>query len=470
MTYFTIQRLHRFIKISLIFRSVNFTNLADAKKTNGLLNFYRILVLIFLVWGCNTQKKAVDVKSETQNPLFRANSALVFEMNIGNKIMPVRMSVHKNTEGNYVGIIHNAEEKIETLPFRFSGDSIFIRTPIFNSEFKGLAEYDSQHKFIKKITGYWRNYMKSGIYEIPFTAQSELSAFPDYSMENIPAGAKYYPSQLDGKWEVTFSPGTPDQYKSIGVFKSENLKVTGTFMTETGDYRYLEGKGNMTDPLQLSCFDGSHAFYFEYSPNKTGDTLKGMFYSGKHWKEPWIAVRNDKFELSNPDSLTFIKDGFSGMKFSFPNIKNEQTIFPSEKYENKVTIIQLMGTWCPNCMDETKVLTDFYNTYNEKGLEVIALCFESTSDFTKASKDVMAHKNYFNAGYEFLIAGQGNTKSAAEALPMLNHVMSFPTTIFIDKKGNVRKIYTGFYGPGTGSYYTRYIEQTSSFIEKMLAE
>jgi len=121
-------------------------------------------------------------------------------------------------------------------------------------------------------------------------------------------------------------------------------------------------------------------------------------------------------------------------------------------------------------MDETKVLSDLYNAYNVKGLEVIALAFETSTDFTKSSKDVATHKNYFKAPYEFLIAGQSSVKNASAALPMLSKVMSFPTTIFIDKKGVVRKISTGFYGPSTGAYYTRYIEQTSAFIEKMLNE
>jgi thiol-disulfide isomerase/thioredoxin len=341
---------------------------------------------------------------------------------------------------------------------------------MFNSEFKGKIKFDVYDKFIESISGKWRNHMKAGVYEIPFIALSSESPYPNYKNENIPDGAKYYPSQLDGKWEVTFSPGTKDEYKSIGVFKSEDLKITGTFMTETGDYRYLEGIGNMIDPIQLSCFDGSHAFYFDYAPNKNNDTLRGMFYSGKHWKEPWVAIRNDKFELRNPDSLTFLKDGYKEITFSFPNLSNEKVDFPSEKYKNKVTIIQIMGTWCPNCMDETKVLSDFYTEYNSKGLEVIGLAFETSADFEKASKDVSNHKKYFNAPYEFLIAGQSGTKYASAALPMLNKVMSFPTTIFIDKNGNVRKISTGFYGPGTGSYYTRYIEQTSDFIEKLLSE
>lgn len=428
-----------------------------------------IILLVFLL-GCSTQKPIVSEKTSEKKPLFYLNEEISFTMDLGPTKMPVRMSVAKNKTGEYYGIIHNAEEKIETLPFRFKGDSVFIRTPMFNSEFQGLMKYDSNLKFIESIAGNWRNYMKAGTYEIPFEAHFTRKPVNDYTNTNIPDGAKYYPAQLDGKWEVTFSPGTKDEYKSIGVFKSENLKMTGTFMTETGDYRFLEGIANMTEPVELSCFDGSHAFYFDFMPNVNSDTLRGMFYSGKHWSEPWIAVRNPNFELTHPDSLTFIKSGYDGMSFSFPDLNNEKVDFPSEKYKDKVTIIQLMGTWCPNCMDETKVLSDFYSKYKSQGLEIVALCFETSTDFNKSSKDVMTHKNYFGAQYEFLIAGQGNTKNAASALPMLNHVMSFPTTIFIDKKGVVRKISTGFYGPSTGSYYTRYIEQTSDFIEKLLTE
>lgn len=437
-----------------------------------LLFLYKIrwIGLFIFLLGCASQNKTIITDNTVKKPLFPVGRALTFSLDLGPVSMPVRMSITKNTAGEYVGTIHNAEEKIETLPFRFVGDSIFIRTPMFNSEFKGVMAYDPYGKFIKNISGNWRNYMKAGIYEIPFTAEVTETPFPDYTSTNVKEGATYHPAQMNGKWEVTFSPGTNDEYKAIGVFKSNDLKITGTFMTETGDYRYLEGIGNTIDPVQLSCFDGSHAFNFEFSPNQKGDTIKGMFYSGKHWKEPWVAVRNDQFELTNPDSLTFIKDGYSGLEFSFPNLNNETVTFPSQKFENKVIIIQLMGSWCPNCVDETKVMAEFYKSYNEKGLEVIALCFESTDDFEKSIKDVSLHKNYFNAQYEFLIAGKGNTKNAAAALPMLNHVMSFPTTIFIDKKGLVRKIYTGFYGPSTGNYYTRYIEQTSAFIEKLLAE
>jgi hypothetical protein len=53
---------------------------------------------------------------------------------------------------------------------------------------------------------------------------------------------------------------------------------------------------------------------------------------------------------------------------------------------------------------------------------------------------------------------------------MLNKIISFPTTIIIDKKGIVRQIHTGFSGPGTGEYYNKFVEEFTRFMEKLEKE
>ena len=129
-----------------------------------------------------------------------------------------------------------------------------------------------------------------------------------------------------------------------------------------------------------------------------------------------------------------------------------------------------MGPWCPNCKDETAYLTELYNNNHDKGLEIIALSYDKTDNFEDSKQSILRIKTYFNAQYDFLIAGKANKITTAKSLPMLNHIMSYPTTIFIDRKGKVRKINTGFYGPATGSYYLRYTQQTNDFVAKLLAE
>ena len=140
------------------------------------------------------------------------------------------------------------------------------------------------------------------------------------------------------------------------------------------------------------------------------------------------------------------------------------------KYQDKVVIVQVLGTWCPNCMDETRFLAQWYKEHKDKDVAIIGLAYEKKDDFEYASKRVKQMAEKLDAGYDFLIAGTPDKESTSRTLPMLNHIMSFPTTIFIDKKGTVRKIHTGFYGPGTGEYYTEFVQEFNAFTRELMEE
>ena len=120
-------------------------------------------------------------------------------------------------------------------------------------------------------------------------------------------------------------------------------------------------------------------------------------------------------------------------------------------------------------MDETAYLNEIYKKHHKQGLEVISLCFEASKDFDKAVKNVTKFKEHFDSSYDYLIAGSACKPCASKALPMLSEILSYPTMIFLDRKGKVRKIHTGFYGPGTGPYYEMYVEKTDTFIKQLLA-
>jgi len=51
---------------------------------------------------------------------------------------------------------------------------------------------------------------------------------------------------------------------------------------------------------------------------------------------------------------------------------------------------------------------------------------------------------------------------------MLNRIISYPTSIFIDRQGEIRKIFTGFSGPGTGEHFLELSSEMISLIEEML--
>lgn len=361
----------------------------------------------------------------------------------------------KNKEGKYTLDIINGDEKIVVTDVEVRGDKAYFKMPVFDSEFRCKI-----HNAGDSLQGVWINHARKEKNVILFIAKHGESRRFLY----VPTK----PLELEERYKVTFEPGTKDEYLSIGKFSTKSGIAKGTFETETGDYRYLEGY-SAYGKFMVSCFDGAHAFLF--TATRSNDSLlNGHFYSGMHGHENWVAVKDEKFQLRNPDSLTFLKPGFKKIDFTFKNTEGVDVSLSDERFNKKVVIIQIMGTWCPNCMDETKFLAPFYEKYKSQGLEVIALAFERTDDFAKAVNNVKRSKEKFNANYEFLITMKTGKDQASQALPMLNEIMAFPTTIYIDKKGKVRKIYTGFYGPATGEAHTKYVKETTEYVEKLLKE
>jgi peroxiredoxin len=359
----------------------------------------------------------------------------------------------KNTEQEFSIDIINADEHIKTTEFSFEGDSLFIKMPVFNSEFRLKCSSSF-------MTGIWINHSRKESSSIPFTAVYNQT-------QRFLIGGKTH-ALIKERWKVTFEPGTKDEYFSVGMFQTTDTRTSGTFTTETGDYRYLQGFSD-DKKFMVSCFDGAHAYLF-YADRKDGNLVNGHFYSGKSGHETWLAVPDATFELRDPYALTYLKPGYKKIDFRFKNLEGKTVSLSDEKFKNKVIIVQLMGTWCPNCMDETRFLAGFYDTYKNKGVEVIGLAFERTTDMTKAIGNVNRLKTRSGAAYEFLITEKTGKEEASAALPMLNAIMAFPTTIYIDKKGSVRKIYTGFNGPATGEKYTTYMQETTAFIEQLLKE
>ncbi len=419
------------------------------------VSFKRIPLTVFTFFTvvlCYAQSKPTTTSCIIKTGIWRG----VLKLNDSTEVpFNFEVKAHHELESALSIDIINADEHIETkeVSFNAKGDSVFIKMPVFNSEFRLKSGCES-------LTGVWINRSRAEAVSIPFKATYNESRRFLFSEKTHPL--------IKERWKVTFEPGTKDEYFSVGMFQTINNKVTGTFTTETGDYRYLQGFSD-DKKFIVSCFDGAHAYVF-VADRKNGALVNGHFYSGKSGHEKWIAVPDETFELRDPYTLTALKPGYSKIDFSFKNLEGKTVSLSDEKFKNKVIIVQLTGSWCPNCMDETKFLSGFYDEYKNKGMEVIALAFERSTDFSKSVSNVTRLKTRFNATYEFLITEKTGKDQASEALPMINGIMAFPTTIYIDKKGAVRKIYTGFNGPATGEKYTTYVQETRALIDRLLNE
>ncbi|WP_298777547.1 peroxiredoxin [uncultured Polaribacter sp.] len=276
---------------------------------------------------------------------------------------------------------------------------------------------------------------------------------------------------ITGSWQTIFNQKKEtEKYIAKGIFKQTNNKVTGTFRTTTGDYRYLEGIVD-GDSLKLSTFDGAHAFLFTAKVNDS--IMNGFFYSGNHWKEPFTATLNNSYELPNENNLTYIKKGYESFDFSFPDTRGRIFSLSDPEFENKIIILQIMGTWCPNCLDESKFLVNYLKDNPNKNIQIISLAFEVAKTRKIAYQRINRLKERLKINYPVLLAQFGNLadkKLAQKKLPMLNHILSYPTTIFIDNKGKVRKIHTGFNGPATGKKYEDFKIDFENFINLLISE
>lgn len=402
-----------------------------------------LLVLVTL-WSCKNETQDKLEFSKLNKGTYRA----VLQVQ-DNEELPFVFEVVDST---FIKVF-NAEEVIETNEVRYVKDSVYIQLPVFEGYI--AATFDAA-----SIKG---SFIKESLDRVvPFTAKHNQKE--RFSVKNEPI------TDVSGIWEVVFSKGIEgDEYVAKGIFKQEGSKVTGTFRTTTGDYRFLEGvvDGGV---MKLSAFDGAHAFLF--TANVTDTTMEGLFYSGNHWKEPFAAKRNETYELPHEDTLTFLKEGYESLAFSFPDASGRMVSLTDAQFKDKVVLVQIMGTWCPNCLDESKYYASQYENLKAKDVEIVALAFEYAKTQDKAFESIKRLQERIGIQYPILLAqyGTSDKAKAQEKLPMLNHVLSYPTTVFIDKQGRVRKIHTGFNGPATGDKYVLFQNEFNAFIDQLNSE
>lgn len=347
--------------------------------------------------------------------------------------------------------IFNADEVIEVDEIEYKNDSIFIKLPYFETVI--AAKLDGNN-----FQGQW----------IEEDRDRSVAIYAEYDIEKRFEDSQSSNIDVSGVWEMEFNDyGNIYPAKAV-LIQNENI-ITGTIRTPTGDYRYLEGIVS-ADTLKISTFDGAHAFLFK--AHVSDSSMVGNFYSGNHSTETFVGKPNPNFELPDEYTLTFINEGYDTFNFSFPDLKGNLVSLSDDQFKDKVVLVQLMGSYCPNCLDETKFYSKYYEENKDRGLEIVALAFENAKTEDKAIKGITRMKERVGLNYKILLAqiGTNDKGKAQEKMPMLNKVVSYPTTIYLDRKGKVRKIHTGFNGPATGEKYKNFEAEFKAFLNTLLSE
>jgi thiol-disulfide isomerase/thioredoxin len=351
-----------------------------------------------------------------------------------------------DSKSYYKLILPNGGENI-TLTGKKTGDSLSFKFEAYNTRLI-FKRYKTQLK------GFWINDNKIN-YRVVFKATLSKKEKPT---------KKNFPIILNGNFESKVDPKQPYEYNALGIFKQIKDDVEGTFLTETGDYRYLQGKVKSDSTFGFGCFDGAHAFWFH--GKMIGDSLKGYFLSGNHGSSTFWAIKNEKFKLREATTLTNSNATTPIFSINTINLDKSKETFDNKSLIDKVTVVQIMGTWCPNCYDETKFLVELKQIY--PNVEIKTFAYETGTDTLIQLQRLKNYKEKLKIPYAIYLGGTQNKGLAQKQFSFLDKVMSFPTTIVFDKSGKIAKIYTGFSGPATGKYYTDFTQEFTELIGGLL--
>ena len=351
--------------------------------------------------------------------------------------------------------ITNGSEQIKVENIVFTKDSVFLQMPVFESSFKAKVDMNTWR-------GVWMKGTTGVIQVVSFTAEKQKARF----IASEPA--KY---NITGRWAVNFSSDNQEKPTSLAEFVQKGNRLTGTFLTATGDYRYQEGivTGNK---FMLSGFDGAHAMLFIGTLSNGRNIVNATYYSGAKYKESWTATKDANAKVSTDPAAMYLKPGEEKLNFTFPDLSGKMVSINDERFRNKVVIVQLMGSWCPNCMDETAFLSNYYNRNKNRGVEVVSLAYEYSTDFNRSATSLQKFQKRFNVTYPMLITGVTvkDSMRTEKTLPQVTGIKVFPSSIILDKKGKVRFFETDFFGQGTGQHFITYTKKFNNIIDRLLKE
>jgi thiol-disulfide isomerase/thioredoxin len=344
------------------------------------------------------------------------------------------------------GILHNGKESIPLDEINYSKDSISI--PLLSYEIS--LELTQQDK--KAVVGNLIRHNKNPKVQTPvFGVYGPKERF-DVKLEK-PA------ITLSGKWALVMEDEKSQKSPGIGNFTQLGNKLSGSILTPTGDYRYLEGYVSGSG-FEAASFDGVYNYVLKGT--LTNGVMEAALLSNS--KTKITGHLDPKAELPNAYKQTRIKE----LKFIFPDLKGQSVSLNHPKFKNKPVVVQIFGSWCPNCVDEMNYLIPWYEKNHKRGVEIIALAFERSLSMEEATKQLIKVQKKMNIPYTLLQAGSTAEDKPVDKLSGLENFISFPTTIFLNKKHQVVKVHAGFSGPSTGEFYKKWQREFDQTINQLL--
>jgi thiol-disulfide isomerase/thioredoxin len=362
------------------------------------------------------------------------------------------------------------------IPFRFelSGDGANVKGSFFNGDDRITStngRFENGSLFLRwddhasKIEATLHDGVLEGKYQRD--GRDEKSAYPFTAKRHSPpAPIKGEVPSIAGMWIIpTDSPKGEKAWRFI--VKQTGPEVSAAVLRIDGDTGALTGSYK-DGKFELSHFDSARPMLLEVTPEKDG-TLALL----ENEKTQRTAIRAEEArakgmpEPDDPLKHTTVKDPTEPFQFRFPDLNGQTVSNTDPKFRGKVVLVNIMGSWCPNCHDEAPFLAELYKKYRNQGLEIVALSFEE-ADQLKDLARLRAYIKRYDMQYTVLVGGQPS--EAKDKLAQAVNWNSWPTTFFVGRDGLVHAVHAGFPSSASGELFVQAKNEFTAEVQHLLQE
>lgn len=376
----------------------------------------------------------------------------LWDGNITYENVPVAFQIEfASTGGDLKGSFFNGDERVTSTSGRVSGNSVLLTFAHYATTLDAKLE----DGVLRGTYGSKRN----GFHV--FEARPHLADAP------VAVGAP----EIGGVWNIpNESPKGEHAWRFI--VRQSGGKVSAAILRVDGDTGLLSGAYQGDGRFLLSHFDGARAGQLEIVQLENG-TLALTLRGGRGGEKSYTAIREPEARakgLAQPADFTAhtsVKDPSEPFAFRFPDLKGNLVSNTDTKFRDKVVLVNITGSWCPNCHDEAPFLEALYKRYRALGLEIVALDFEEAEQLKDPTRLPAFIKEY-GIEYTYLVAGEPS--QLTEKIPQAVNLNSWPTTFILGRDGRVREVHAGFAAKASGAFHEQLKAEFAGTIEKLLAE
>jgi thiol-disulfide isomerase/thioredoxin len=364
------------------------------------------------------------------------------------------------------------------IPFKMgiSGDGANVKGWFFNGDDKEISnsgklengalelDFDS---YLAKLNATVKDGVIEGEYGPILKKMYRVKATRATGKPAAPGGSA--PS-VSGQWDLEGVASSKGEKTWRMILRQSGAEISGAILRVDGDTGTLTGSFK-EGKFVLSHFSGSRPALLILKPASDGTIDVSL--SGLHGFSEMKAVRPAEArakglpEPTDADLHTTVKDPRAPFAFSFPDLNGNVISNTDPRFRGKVVLINITGSWCPNCHDEAPFLAAMYNKYHDQGLEIVALSFEEADQLKNPTRLKAFIKEY---GIKYTVLLGGETDSAKAKLTQAVNWDAWPTTFFVGRDGLVRGAHAGFPSPGSGELYKQEKDEFVAKVEKLLAE